>query len=203
MRKLLTLLGCLSLSGTLLVVVGTGTAWAAVPATGTAACKFVAGSGVFSPPLTPTGASAVKVVKIHFTVTTYSSCGSGVTSPAGETITGVSSVVGTGSYILTTGFANSCANFAASDVVNSIRVKVGWIATPTALTPTIVKYVGNVGTVSSVGGLDAITLTSPATKTGSFASTPATGTTSLQTDAPTACSAAVPSFNLRGNYVVM
>ena len=202
-RKVLILLGSLSLFGSLLVLGESGTAWAAVPATGAVACKFVPGTGTFSPPLTPTGTASVKVVKFNFTATTYSSCGSSVTSPAGDTVTGVTTVVGSGSYKLTSGFANSCANFASADIVNKMKVKVSWIATPTAIAPTVATYVGNVGTVTPVGGLDSVTLSLPTAKTGSFASTPTVGTTSLQTDVPAACTTSVPTFLLRGNYVQM
>ena len=122
MRKVLILLGSLSLFGSLLVLGESGTAWAAVPATGAAACKFVPGTGTFSPPLTPTGTASVKIVKFHFTATTYSSCGGSVTSPTGDTVTGVTTVVGSGTYKLASGFANSCANFASADIVKKIKV---------------------------------------------------------------------------------
>jgi hypothetical protein len=203
MRKVLLLVGSLSLFGSLLVFGPGGTAWAAVPATGSAACKFVPGTGTFSPPLTPAGTATVKVVKFHFTVTTYSSCGSSVTSPAGDTVTGVTTVVGSGSYKLTTGFANSCANFALADIVNKLKVKVSWIATPTAIAPTVATYVGNIGSVSPGFGGDLVTLNAPVAKTGSFASTPTVGTTSVQTDVPASCTTAVPTFLVKGNYVSM
>ncbi len=87
MRKVLILLGSLSLFASLLVLGDSGAAWAAVPATGAAACKFLPGTGTFSPPLTPSGTANVKAVKFNFTATTYSSCGSGVISPAGDTVT--------------------------------------------------------------------------------------------------------------------
>jgi hypothetical protein len=203
MRKVLVLVGSLSLFGSLLVLGDSGTAWAAVPASGAASCKFVSGTGSFSPPLTPTGTATVKIVKFNFTATTFSSCGSGVTSPAGDTVTGVTTVVGSGTYKRTTGFANSCANFASADIVNKIKVKVTWIATPTAIAPTIATYVGNVGTVTPVGGFDSVLLNLPAAKSGSFASTPAVATTSVQTDVPAACATSVPTFLLRGDYVQM
>ncbi len=102
-------------------------------------------------------------------------CGGTVTSPSGVTVNG-GTVKGEGYYnpVPSTANGSSCANFAGSDVVGKIKVKVNWAVTGPAIAPTKVVYKNNSGTVSG-SGTDTINLNAPtgtAVKSGSF-TTPA------------------------------
>jgi hypothetical protein len=141
------------------------------PATGTAICKIASGSGTLSPGLTSTGSPGG--VKIQFTATMVvgGSCGGTVTSPSGVTVTG-GTLKGHGYYnpVPSTANGSSCANFAGSDIVGKIVVKVNWAVTGPAIAPTKVVYKNNTGTVTG-SGTDTINLNAPtgtAVKSGSF-----------------------------------
>jgi hypothetical protein len=145
------------------------------PATGTAICKIASGSGTLSPGLTASGSPGG--VKIQFTATMVvgGSCGGTVTSPSGVTVVG-GTLKGHGYYnpVPSTANGSSCANFAGSDIVGKIVVKVNWAVTGPAIAPTKVVYKNNTGTVVG-SGTDTITLNAPtgtAVKSGSF-TTPA------------------------------
>ena len=69
-----------------------------------------------------------------------------------------------------TGNGSSCSNFAGSDIVGKIKVKVNWSVTGPAIAATKVVYKNNTGTVVG-SGTDTITLNAPtgtAVKSGSF-----------------------------------
>jgi hypothetical protein len=167
-------IGALVAASTNLVVVlsSAGVAGAIPPpATGTAICKIASGSGTLSPGLSSTGTPGG--VKIQFTATMVvgGSCGGTVTSPSGVTVVG-GTLKGHGFYnpVPSTANGSSCANFAGSDIVGKIVVKVNWSVTGPAIAPTKVVYKNNTGTVVG-SGTDTVTLNAPsgtAVKSGSF-----------------------------------
>ena len=143
-RKVLLVLGGMSIVGSVVVFTG-GTAFAHPAATGLGSCKFKAGKGTFSPPLTPGGSASVTVEKFTFTVSPSADCGSVVSSPPNTNINTLISVTGSGTYV-NTGFANSCTALNA-DNVGTIKVKTKWGAAP-AIAPTKATFTGNVGTIT-------------------------------------------------------
>src|SRR5580698_5118735 len=166
--------GALVAASTNLVVLlsSAGVAGAAPPpATGTAICKIASGSGTLSPGLTPTGTPGGVKIQFSATMVVGGSCGGSVTSPSGVTVNG-GTLQGKGFYnpVPSTGNGSSCANFAGSDIVGKIVVKVNWSVTGPAIAPTKVVYKNNTGTVVG-SGTDTITLKAPsgtAVKSGSF-----------------------------------
>jgi hypothetical protein len=141
------------------------------PATGTAVCKIASGSGTLSPGLSAAGTPGGVKIKFTATMVVGGSCGGSVTSPSGVTVVG-GTVKGTGFYnpVPSTGNGSSCANFASSDIVGKIVVKVNWSVTGPAIAKTKVVYKNNTGTVAG-SGTDTVTLNAPsgtAVKSGSF-----------------------------------
>ncbi len=197
-RKVLLVLSGMSVVASVLVFTG-GSAFAQPPvASGFGSCKFTAGKGTFSPPLTPGGSASVTVEKITFTVSPSADCGSVVTSPPNTTINTLNLVTGSGTYVNNTGFANSCAALGA-DNVGTIKVKTKWGAAP-PIASTKAKFMGNVGTITNSGPIRDITLTTPTTVTGSFGPGNTGGTVALATSIPVACPPVVTSFKITGSY---
>jgi hypothetical protein len=200
MRRILVLGGGLALMGTLLVG-ASGTAWANVPAQGTGGCKFVAGKGAVTPPITLGGSASVKKVTIKFTVSTWKDCSIFDTSPYTGNVTGITSIQATGTYKLATGFANSCANFQAGPAqdVPKVKVTTKWIASPAA-TNTHATY--HSSTYQSPGIFQ---LGTPTNWTGSFSASAASGLIDLTTTMPdlTTCTGAttITSFGINGAYL--
>lgn len=198
MRKPIVCLGSLLVVTSLAVVVAPPVASAFPNAVGSASCKFQTGSGTFSPPLTPTGTASVTKVTIKFTVNPAKDCSSFLTSPSGDAITGLTSIVGKGNYKAAS-FANSCSNFETTDVAN-IKVKTNWIAT-TAIAPTSTHYINQSGTVAA-GPPVVITLNGPpaTTVTGSFGTPTNTGAKLVLKTTIPACPATVSAFKITGSY---
>ncbi len=196
-RKVLLVLGGMSVVASVVVFTG-GTAFANPVASGFGSCKFTAGKGTFSPPLTPGGSASVTVEKITFIVSPSADCGSVVTSPPNTTINTLNSVTGSGTYVNTGGFANSCTALNA-DNVGTIKVKTKWGAAP-PIAPTKATFTGNVGTITNSGAIRDITLTTPTTVTGSFGPGNTGGTLALKTSIPVACPPVVTTFKIKGSY---
>jgi hypothetical protein len=196
MRKVLMVLGGMSILASMVVFTG-GSAFANPIAYGFGSCKFSAGKGTFSPPLTPAGSASVNVEKITFTVSPSADCGSVVTSPSGTSINTLTSVTGTGTYVHS-GFANSCTALNA-DNVGTIKVKTKWGAAP-PIAPTKATFAGNVGTITNSGPIRDITLTTPTVVTGSFGPGNTGGTVALATSIPVACPPVVTTFKITGSY---
>jgi hypothetical protein len=172
-RKLLGIGALVAVSTNLGVVLSTAGVAGAVPppATGTAICKIASGSGTLSPGLSSTGSPGGVKIKFTATMVVGGSCGGSVTSPSGVTVVG-GTVKGKGFYnpVPSTGNGSSCANFASSDIVGKIVVKVNWSVTGPAIAKTKVVYKNNTGTVAG-SGTDTVTLNAPsgtAVKSGSF-----------------------------------
>ncbi len=172
-RKLLGIGALVAVSTNLGVVLSTAGVAGAVPppATGTAICKIASGSGTLSPGLSSTGSPGGVKIKFTATMVVGGSCGGSVTSPSGVTVVG-GTVKGKGFYnpVPSTGNGSSCANFASSDIVGKIVVKVNWSVTGPAIANTKVVYKNNTGTVAG-SGTDTVTLNAPsgtAVKSGSF-----------------------------------
>jgi hypothetical protein len=199
MRRLLVLLGSLSILSSLVVFVGGGTASAMPLGVGFGSCKFSAGKGTFSPKLTPAGSASVTAVKIKFNVSLSKDCGSVVTSPSGDTINALTSVVGSGTYNAGA-FANKCGNFETIDTA-TVKVKTTWHAVPTAIAPSVSTYTALAGTVAA-GPPVVITLNGPpgSAVTGSFSSPTNTGTKIVLTTSIPACPANVAAFKITGSY---
>lgn len=199
MRKLLLVLGSLSILSSLVVFTGAGTASAMPLGVGFGSCKFSAGKGTFNPPLTPTGTAAVTAVKIKFTVSLSKDCGSVVTAPSGDNINALTSVVGTGKY-KAGAFANQCANFETIDTA-TVKVTTTWHAVPTAIAPSVSTYTALAGTVAP-GPPVVITLNGPpgSAVTGSFSAPPNTGTKIVLATTIPACPASVAAFKITGSY---
>ncbi len=199
MRRLLLVLGSLSILSSLVVFIGGGTASAMPLGVGLGSCKFSAGKGTFTPKLTPTGSAGVTAVKIKFTVSLSKACGSVLTSPSGDTIKTLTSVVGTGKY-LAGAFANKCTNFETIDTA-TVKVTTTWHAVPTAIAPSVSTYTALAGTVAA-GPPVVITLNGPpgSAVTGSFSAPPNTGTKIVLTTSIPACPANVAAFKITGSY---
>ena len=140
-------------------------------ATGKAICKISSGGGTLSPGLTVGGSPGAVKINFSATMVVGGFCGGTVTYPSGVTVVG-GTLTGTGYYnpVPSTGNGSSCANFAGSDIVGKIVVKVNWSVTGPAIAPTKVVYKNNTGTVVGSGS-DTITLNAPsgtAVKSGSF-----------------------------------
>jgi hypothetical protein len=195
-RKVLFVLCGISVLSSLVVFIG-GIASANPIASCFGSCKFSAGKGTFSPPLTPGGSVSVTVEKIKFTVSPSADCGSVVTSPSGTSINTLHSVTGTGTYV-NSGFANSCTALNA-DNVGTIKVKTKWGAAP-PIAPTNATFTGNVGTITNSGPIRDITLTTPVTVTGSFGPGNTGGAVALATTIPVACPPVVKIFKITGSY---
>jgi hypothetical protein len=172
-RKLLGIGALVAVSTNLGVVLSTAGVAGAVPppATGTAICKIASGSGTLTPGLSSTGSPGGVKIKFTATMVVGGSCGGSVTSPSGVTVNG-GTVKGKGFYnpVPSTGNGSSCANFASSDIVGKIVVKVNWSVTGPAIANTKVVYKNNTGTVAG-SGTDTVTLNAPsgtAVKSGSF-----------------------------------
>lgn len=172
-RKLLGIGALVAVSTNLGVVLSTAGVAGAVPppATGTAICKIASGSGTLTPGLSSTGSPGGVKIKFTATMVVGGSCGGSVTSPSGVTVNG-GTVKGKGFYnpVPSTGNGSSCANFASSDIVGKIVVKVNWSVTGPTIANTKVVYKNNTGTVAG-SGTDTVTLNAPsgtAVKSGSF-----------------------------------
>ena len=143
---------CVAVSVGLLVGVSSGFAGARLPAlptaTGKAICKIASGSGTVSPGLTVGGSAGGVKINFSATMVVGGSCGGAVTSPSGVTVLG-GTLTGSGYYnpVPSTGNGSSCANFASSDIVGKIKVKINWSVTGPAIAPTKVVYKNNTGTV--------------------------------------------------------
>jgi hypothetical protein len=201
-----------------LFVVGSGTAWAGVNAVGSASCNAIqTGSGTVAPGLSVSGASG-SAVKITFTAI-YSGCTSAVTTPAGDHVVGAK-VKGAGTYVPVPapGNPSSCTNFATTDEVGTITVRIKWIMSGAPINPTVIVYKNLVNTVAAGPSYDTITLAhhmapaADAVKSGSFAvpqNTLAKDTTQIVTTLPSpsgACPAApspMLSFTISGGLVAM
>ncbi len=196
MRRLLMVVGSLSILGSVVVFTG-GTAWAAPIGVGTGTCKFTAGVGTITPPITLAGAAGVKTVKVKFNVATAKDCGMQITFPAGGHVTGIVSLKAKGTYKRALGFANSCANFVAGDVVK-MKVKVNWIAAP-AIAPT--KATFSTSTYAPAN----ITYSAFTAWAGSFTTSAAAGKVVMSSNIPnlTACTALtnVGAFNVTGEFI--
>ena len=176
MRKSASVGACLAMSAGLVLGLSSGFAGArvvpALPnATGKAICKIASGSGTLSPGLTVGGSPGGVKISFSATMVVGGSCGGAVTSPSGVTVLG-GTLTGAGFYnpVPSTGNGSSCANFAGSDIVGKIKVKINWSVTGPAIAPTKVVYKNNTGTVVG-SGTDTITLDAPtgtAVKSGSF-----------------------------------
>jgi hypothetical protein len=201
MRRLL-LVAMVSVFASVLAF-GGGAAWAAPSGIGSGTCKFVAGGGTFSKPITLGGTASVKTVKINFKVNPYNDCSIAMTSPAGTVVSGFTSMVGTGTYKRPAGFANSCANFVGGDVVN-VKVKTVWVSTP-SIAPSIGKF--GTATYTPPGASSGITYSGATAWAGSFATSIATNKLVLAVSIPdlTACTAAtsVSSFTITGSYTAV
>lgn len=201
MRKPLLRIGSLLIIVSFATVVAPSVANAVPNAVGNASCKFTAGSGTFSPPLTATGTATVTKVKIKFKVNPHKDCSSSLTTPSGGTIKGLTDIIGAGKYTLSSGFADSCANFVANDSVK-ITVQTNWIGAP-AVAPSLTKYNLGTGTVTAGPGA-VITLNGPpgSAVTGSFSTPPNTGAKLVLVTSIPACSASVnvASFTITGSY---
>jgi hypothetical protein len=172
-RRVLCTAAVVAVPAGLVVVALPGIAWAPPPpnAVGTAICKIGSGSGTVSPGLTLAGSSGG--VKINFSASMVAggTCGGSVTSPSGVTVVG-GTLTGSGYYLPVPASNNGskCANFAGSDKVGKIVVKINWAVVGPAIAPTKVVYKNNTGTVVG-SGTDTITLDAPtgtAVKTRSF-----------------------------------
>ena len=103
-------------------------------ATGKAICKIASGSGTVSPGLTVGGSAGGVKINFSATMVVGGSCGGAVTSPSGVTVLG-GTLTGSGYYnpVPSTGNGSSCANFASSDIVGKIKVKINWSVTGPAI----------------------------------------------------------------------
>jgi hypothetical protein len=165
-----------AVSAGLLVALPSGAASPNLPnATGKAICKIASGSGTLSPGLTAGGSPGGVKISFSATMVVGGSCVGAVTSPSGVTVLG-GTLTGKGFYnpVPSTANGSSCANFAGSDIVGKIKLKVNWSVTGPAIASTKVVYTNNTGTVAG-SGTDTISLNAPtgtAVKSGSF-TTPA------------------------------
>jgi hypothetical protein len=198
MRKSLVSLGSLLIIVSLAVVVAPPIASAQPDAVGNGSCKFQAGTGSFSPALSPAGTASVTSVTIKFTVSTAKDCSSSLTTPTNGVIKGLTNIVGQGKY-KASGFANKCTNFETIDLAN-IKVTTNWIAAP-AIAATSTHYINQPGTVAA-GPPVVITLNGPpaTTVTGSFSTPANTGAKLVLTTTIPACPAHVSAFKITGSY---
>ena len=131
-RKVVCIGALVAASTNLVVVLSSAGVAGAVPppATGTAICKIASGSGTLSPGLTAAGTPGGVKIQFVATMVVGGSCGGAVTSPSGVTVNG-GTVKGHGFYnpVPSTANGSSCANFAGSDIVGKIVVKVNWSVT--------------------------------------------------------------------------
>ncbi len=124
-----------AMSAGLLVGLPSGAASPNLPnATGKAICKIASGSGTLSPGLTLGGSPGGVKINFSATMVVGGSCGGAVTSPSGVTVLG-GTLTGSGYYnpVPSTGNGSSCSNFAGSDIVGKIKVKVNWSVTGPAI----------------------------------------------------------------------
>ncbi len=198
MRKLLLVVGSLSIFGSVMVF-GAGAASASPMAKGTGTCKFVAGKGTFNHPITLAGTAGVTTEKVKFKVAPANDCGIQLTFPVGGQVTGVASITGAGTYKRPAGSANSCTNFASVDIPK-VKIKVAWTATP-AIAPTTATFSTSAYTPAN------ITLGTETAWAGSFTTTAASGKLVMSSTIPnlTACTAAtsVSSFAITGEFIAV
>ena len=198
MRKSLVCLSSLLIVVSIAVFVAPPIASANPDAVGSGSCKFQAGSGTFSPALTPAGSASVTSVTIKFTVSPSKDCASISHVSIRWRDQGLNSIVGQGKYKASS-FANKCTNFETTDLAN-IKVTTNWIASP-AIAATSTHYINQSGTVAA-GPPVVITLNGPpaTTVTGSFGTPTNTGAKLVLNTTIPACPAHVPSFKITGSY---
>jgi hypothetical protein len=178
MRRLVRVVGLSVLASVL--VIGNGAAWAVPLAWGTGSCHVVSGTGAFNDQITQTGNASVKQVTIAFRADPHSDCSLSITSPDGDVVTGIASLVGTGTYTNAAGFADSCENIAVSDAVK-IKIKVKWIATsPVAQTRATFQRLG----YGHSGSLSTLAYSEATSWTGSFLNSATSGQLDLGTSVP-------------------
>jgi hypothetical protein len=182
-----------------LTLVGSGVAWAAPVASGTATCPVQSGSGTLSPGLTAAGQpGGVKITfKAKLGPSSTAGCSGSATLPSGlpvvinkGTLTGSGFFNGPGSAS-----GNSCVNFDGPDILGTIKATVHWVASH-PIAPSHVSYTGGTPAVS---GSPTDTISLPATgtttaKTGSLALPPLPDSITLVTNIPSTCLASSPPF---------